>query len=271
MHTTFDDLLSEVAYQFQTAPIVKPTHWQGRNISNRHDMQTYELLNHSSTVWLPDEDLDKYREDIQPDLPWADDHFRERVSGYPLNPGRQWALWRMGQGADGFRDPDGRFNHNYMERFWPKYARKVPASSIAYEHPLPTEGAHRGILYEYGDLADVVTLLSREPDTRQAYLPIWFPEDTGTVHGGRAPCSLGYHFIHRRGELHCVYYLRSCDAVNHLRNDLYFAVRMILWVLEQLRQKDPEWNDVGPGTLTTHITSLHCFRANFHELKNWMK
>ena len=30
---------------------------------------------------------------------------------------------------------------------------------------------------------DVIDLLEREPFTRQAYLPIWFPEDTGAFHG----------------------------------------------------------------------------------------
>jgi len=269
-YDTFDTLLKHVAKDFKTAPVVRPTHWQGRDISGRPDMETYELFNYSSTVWLPDENLRAYQEDIRPDLPWADDHFEERVCGYPLNPGTQWAKWRMGQGADSFREADGRFNHNYMERIWPKFAQKVPASVKPFEHILPSV-PHRGIRYEYGDLSDVVALLAREPDTRQAYLPIWFPEDTGTVHGGRAPCTLGYHFIKRNEQLHCVYYLRSCDAVNHLRNDLYFAVRKVIWVLEQLRKEDPEWNDVGPGTLTTHITSLHCFRANFHELKDWMK
>ena len=144
MYTTFDDMLFDVAGQFQTAPIVRPTHWQGRNISGRPDMETYELLNHSSTVWLPDEDLEQYRKDIKPDLPWADDHFLERVSGYPLNPGTQWAKWRMGQGADSFREADGRFNHSYAERFWPKYAQKIPPSSLPYEHPRPSE-PHRGV------------------------------------------------------------------------------------------------------------------------------
>ena len=125
---------------------------------------------------------------------------------------------------------------------------------------------NHGILYEYGDLSSVIQLLAREPLNRQSFLPIFFPEDTGAVHKDRTPCTLGYHFINRNDQLHCVYYLRSCDVTNHWRNDLYMSVRLIIWVLNKLREIDPYWSDVGVGTLTTHITSFHCFRGEMHKL-----
>lgn len=266
MYPTFQDLIEDVKRDFKSAPLVKPSHWQGKVVTGKPDMETFELLNHSSTVWLPDEDLQGYRDDIHPDLPWADDHFMERVCGYPLNPGTQWAKWRLGKGANQFREPSGRFNHNYMERFWPRFARKVPASE--YPQPRNLEGLlpNHGILYEYGDLSSVIQLLAREPLNRQSFLPIFFPEDTGAVHKDRTPCTLGYHFINRNDQLHCVYYLRSCDVTNHWRNDLYMSVRLIIWVLNKLREIDPYWSDVGVGTLTTHITSFHCFRGEMHKL-----
>ena len=244
--------------QFESAPIVVPSHWQGKDVSKSIFMQTYELLNWYCQVDLICRNLDYYREDIKPDLPWADDHFEERVSGYPMNPGTQWAKWREGEGAAKFLEPDGRFNHNYMERLWPKYARKVPLAEVAQPQLLEGLTPHRGILYDYGDLNDLVNLLKREPLTRQAFLPMFFPEDTGAVHGGRAPCSLGWQFIRRDVRLHCVYYLRSCDAHNHWANDMYMAVRLLLWVLEKTG-----WTDIRPGTMTVHITSLHVFRGQY--------
>jgi len=265
----FEQLIRLVYAQFKAeAVLIKPARWQGRDTSGKPDLETYELLNHSSTVLLPSESLAYYRRDIVPDIPWADNHFEERVCGYPLNPGLQWSKWRMGKGADSFRLPDGSFNHNYMERMWPKLARKVPLSEVAPEdwEPDPSLPIHRGILYEYGDLGDVVDLLAREPDTRQAYLPMWFPEDTGVAHGDRAPCSLGWHFIVRNSQLHMVYYLRSVDLVNHWKNDLYMAVRLLLWVLDEVRTINQDWNAIQPGTLTTHITSFHCFRGNWHQI-----
>lgn len=264
----FLTLISSVHKQFLTeASYLKPERWQGVSTSGKPDLETYEILNHSSTVPLPSESLSFYRRAIGPDVPWADDHFDERVCGYPLNPGTQWVKWRMGDGADKFRMRDGSFNHNYMERFWPKYARKVPLAERVPESWVCEEGPHRGILYKYGDLQDVVNQLVREPDTRQAILPMWFPEDTGVVHGGRAPCSLSWQFICRDKQLHMTYVLRSVDMWNHWKNDLYMAVRLLLWVLDECRVQDSSWSEVDPGTLTTHITSFHLFRGNLHQLK----
>jgi hypothetical protein len=266
-HSTFGSVIEDIRLRFATAPLVKPSHWQGRNVSSKPDMETYELLNHSFALWLPDEDLTGYRDDIGPDVPWADDHFAERVCGYPLNPGKQWRLWRLGKPADDFRDADGRFNHNYMERIWPKFARKVPPAEERPDGRIgrAEDNPHSGILYEYGDLYDVLQLLLREPLTRQAYLPIFFPEDTGGK--GRCPCTLGWHFIRRDDRMHIVYPLRSCDVINHFRNDVYMAVRLLIWMLEGLRSRDPQnWDLVVPGTLTMHITSLHCFRGQIGQL-----
>jgi hypothetical protein len=68
-----------------------------------------------------------------------------------------------------------------MERYWPKY--------INWAQDEEPQDAMFGIRYNYGDLNDVVDLLARSPATRQAVLPVWFPEDTGAVHGERVPCS----------------------------------------------------------------------------------
>ena len=118
----------------------------------------------------------------------------------------------------------------------------------------------QGIREPYGDLGDVVSLLKREPHTRQAYLPIFFPEDTGAVHGGRIPCSLGYHFIQRDGFLHVSYQLRSCDIYRHMRDDIYLTSRLLLWVLNEVREEH-SW--MVPGSLDMQITSLHCFISDY--------
>jgi thymidylate synthase len=123
----------------------------------------------------------------------------------------------------------------------------------------------RGIKYEYGDLSDVVALLSSDPYTRQAYLPIWFPEDTG---GGskRAPCTLGYHFIMRENKLDITYYIRSCDMLRHFRDDIYLTHRLALWVITQCMARNPKWKEVEPGTFNMHITSLHIFANDWQSM-----
>lgn len=243
--------------------------WQGIDVSGKPEMATYEILNWSFESVVGTTNLQLHRDDIRPNLPWADDHFEERVGGWPLNPGVEWANWPYAKSADRFREA-GRFTHSYMERYWPKYAGLVQDDEKGMDpawvvkNKRTAEGRnqfreHLGIRYSYGDLNDVVELLRKDPDTRQAYLPVWFPEDTGNLHGGRLPCSIGYHFIQRFGYLHVVYQLRSCDFVRHFRDDIYLTVRLLLWVLKQLGR-------YRPGIFTMHITSLHIFRADWHPL-----
>jgi len=270
LYPNFMGAIADTALELKTrSHLVHTDKWQGVDISKKPEMATHELLHHSIKVRLNGiEDLDTYRLDIEPNLPWADDHFLERVGGEPINPGTEWANWPYGNSAKSFLDENGQFNHNYMERYWPKFAG---SARMSYDHgagdmkQLP----HLGIRYQYGDLQDVVNLLSRDPTTRQAFLPVWFPEDTGG-NNGRAPCTLGYHFIMRDGELDVTYYIRSCDYVRHFRDDIYLTVRLLLWMLDKLRDEDEtrapqfrRWAQVRPGRFVMHITSLHLFRNDF--------
>ena len=249
---------------------VVPTRWQGVDVSQRPEATMMELLHVNAEAALLGEDLDYYREQIRPNLPWADDHFMERVCGHPINPGIEWKNWPWGNSAEkSLRD--GQFNHNYMERYWPRYARAGvgnPTRTVQDFIDLKPESSPlRGIRHEYGDLAGLVRDLATEPDTRQAYLPVWFPEDTGDAHKGRKPCSLGYHFIMRNGKLDVVYYLRSCDFAHHLRDDVYLTVRLLLWVLDECRKINPEvWQHVTPGRLVMQITSLHMFINDYNRM-----
>lgn len=239
--------------------------WQGIDISNQPGSEMVELLNVDLDVDLRGiEDLDHWRTECRPNLPWADDHFLERVCGQPLNPPPSWAWWPWANSASKFRT-DAKFNHTYPERYWPKHAGD-----------LPSEGPTFGIRGAFGDLNDVVELLRQDPLTRQAYLPIFFPEDTGVGDGGRKPCTLGYQFIVRNDKLHIYYPMRSCDLLRHFRDDCYLTVRLGLWVLEELARRTSVagqsrefdfWAHVTLGSLQMHMTSLHCFIGDYHLMR----
>lgn len=276
---SFEELNKDVRdWLIEDAEVVHSRRWQGAEIADNPNMATFELQHCHFVVDLQSygQDLEAYQRDIDPDLPWADDHFEERVCGYPINPGTHWANWMHNSkaGAAHFLDERGKFNHNYMERYWPKFAGQVEKPTAVGGQwrrefkegfiPGKTE-PHKGIMYEYGDLDDVVTLLLDDPYTRQAYLPVWFPEDTG---GGskRAPCTIGYHFLMRNGLLDVNYHIRSCDFYKHFRNDLYFTVRLLLWVLARCRSRNDTWKDVRPGKFVMQVGSLHVFRADWEKL-----
>lgn len=146
------------------------------------------------------------------------------------------------------REWPARFNHSYADRLWPK--RLEGGSDFVGQH------------WTYGDLNDFVDLLVKYPNTRQAWIPLFFPEDTGIADDARKMCSLGYQVIVRGGQSHIWYPLRSCDFVRHWRDDCYLAVRLLLWVTDQCRLRSEAWRNIVPGTYSMHMTSLHIFEGD---------
>jgi hypothetical protein len=279
---TFTDVRKTLVERILEAPQVKTEKWQGISVVDNPAAVSYELRNVCfECPLLGVEDLAHWREDTGANIPWADDHFLERVSGLPLNPGTQWANWPWASSADKFRarteGEAAAFNHTYMQRLWPKWAGHFGDSS--YNQALPmTNGSRRqpsrqdwygnpprrGVYQSYGDLQDLIELLVKEPFTRQAWIPLFFPEDTGIGDGGRKPCTLGYQIMVRMNgttpQAHIWYPLRSCDLVRHFPDDCYLAVRLLLWIIWECRKRDPKfWDTVEPGSYAMHVTSLHIF------------
>lgn len=285
----FDAAIDCIEYDLKRyGNLVDPGHWQGVPTEGKPDLMTQELIDVKFAVPCPN-NLDQLNADIGPNQPWADLEFEERVGGEPHNPHHSlehWPWWH-GQAEQTLtysrHHAPGQFTHTYSERFWPKQAN----GGLNMGDGVPFDGYsswnNRGVRYEYGDLNDVVDLLLREPTTRQAHLPIFHPEDTGAVHGGRIPCTLGYQFLMRNNKLHMWYFIRSCDFVRHFRDDLYLACRLLLWVVEELQRRDQPpgyqdhheftdpplslWDEVTPGTLTFVCCSLHYHRGDEHLVK----
>ena len=250
-YSRFDFAIMNATQELKHAPVVKSGYWQGIDTTSRPEMMTREVLNYSLRVTSSGMDKEELISQIKPDLPWADDHFYERVSREPLNPPPSESWWpHAPKGNDQFKNGLGIFSHSYPERYWPTQAGGK---------------LNRGIRFRYGDLDDLIRMLELDPFTRQAYLPVWFPEDLGAPMDERKPCTLGYHFIMRNNSLHIVYYIRSCDFIRHFRNDIYLTVLLQHWVLNELRKRDQRWNSIIPGSFTMHITSLHIF------INDWIK
>lgn len=245
-------------YLRQNGTHLQTESWQGM----KTPPEFYEALNVSFSVYIPH--WAQWVEEIKPNIPWANDHFAERVGGQPLNPGEQyknWPMYKNNPGNDTSRVNNGQFSHTYMERFWPKQAGGDFECGTEY---------NSGIRFELADLNTLMENMKKEPFTRQAYLPIWFPEDGEAVAmGQRVPCTLGYHFMRRGKVIHMVYYIRSCDFLRHFRDDIYLALRLVRYILLTLQANDHEkWHDVSLGTFTMHITSLHIFSKEYNLIKD---
>lgn len=207
-------------------------------------------------------------------LPWAEDHFQERVGGKPLNPSPSEAWWPFRKKSeDGDTNKEHKsegeaFSHTYPERMWPKRAD-------GGNYYTTMDDDIRGIRFAYGDLQDVVNQLARDLHTRQAYLPIWFPEDTGAVHGKRVPCTLGYQFQIRDNKLDITYFMRSTDLLRHFQDDVYMAVRLAQVVADAIEDQRFVLSDgiedvkVTPGKLIFHTTNMHIFEPDLELIKYW--
>jgi thymidylate synthase len=235
----YDWLLSDLLNE---AVEVDVGEWHGRSTQARKELISRELRNVVFEMNVPTHREDLV-EEINPNLPWAEMHFAERVSGEPMNPPPSHTSWPWASANDKHQTQAGQaFSHSYPERLWPP---KV-----------------KGLRFLMGDLNDAVTLLERNVSTRQCFVPIWFPEDVMAAHQGeRVPCTLGYHFLIRGGEIHTTYMIRSCDFVRYFADDIYMACRLAQWIMYRLK-----WA-VNMGTLTFLCMSLHCFNGDLPKLR----
>lgn len=239
-------LKNRIAGRMLQSPPMTRGKWQAEDT----DLQTYELKNFVLETNIGSSMKEASRV-CGADQPWAETHFQERISGQPLNPAPSYVDWPWHSKAEAERHVQaGVFSHTYPERIWP---RTVAAGRDANE-----EGF--GIRFPYGDLDDLIKLLQNDPFTRQAYLPIWFPEDTGAVDGQRVPCTLGYHFIRNGPFLDVNYFLRSCDLTRHFHNDVYFTARLLQHIVSKVAVLEDNYTVPFCGDITLFVSNLHLFK-----------
>ncbi|GAG88829.1 unnamed protein product, partial [marine sediment metagenome] len=130
---------------------VFPNEWQATSVS----VGMHEIFDYHFTAKIP-EDLDILRSQVKPDLPWADEHFDERVGGEPLNPAPSYERWPYYKQDEKWRKGN-KFSHTYPERMWPRKANNP--NIVSGGDVVEYSKDNMGIRYRYGDLNDVITLL----------------------------------------------------------------------------------------------------------------
>lgn len=297
MKSNFMDEYQHLCRRMLGAPVIHTGSWQSTDTSASPTHATHEMEDVLFTMTIPQTITELQRTMPAINLPWAELHFQERVGGQPLNPPPSHIQWPWAIHNHRFQkfqgNDEGPFSHSYPERIWSRYkGHQLPPGQYELGHgqiyltrteagyPIGREPIdvtqfpkrdRMGIRYRHGDLNDVVDLLVRQPLTRQAYLPIWFPEDTGAHHGERVPCTLGYHFMMRDNRLSCRYFMRSCDIIRHFADDVYMAARLTQWICDEVDDRweglDTENEYMFPGELRMNITSLHAFIGDDYRLR----
>lgn len=263
-HITFNSMYSSLCHSMLKAPLFDRGEVHAQKIT-QPEMVTRELRDVILDIKIREGNpgispQEQWAHDVSPNLPWAEDHFQERVSGEPLNPPPAEAWWPYAQQGNSAHKDGEKFSHTYPERFWPKQAGEE--EDQAWDIESPTSRAHHGIRYAYGDLNDLIRVLVKNPRSRQAYLPVWFPEDLSAARQElRVPCTLGYHImLHPDNRLHMTYYMRSCDLVRFFRDDVYMAGRLLQWVVGELNFGGHR--TIGVGGVRLVISSLHAFAGD---------
>lgn len=255
--TSWLQLIGELDDLFFGQSLLVPVEqWHAQDVKGNPDLISRELRHVILEIAGIPETKVELQDRLKPSIPWAEDQFLERVSGEPLNPPPSEAWWPYAVKGNAAHKDGEVFSHSYPERYWPRFANeggKCADSERVIAVPIV------GIRYEYGDLYDVVELLRKYPLTRQAYLPVFFPEDTGAVSGQRLPCSLGYHFLRREGKVDVDYFIRSCDYMRHFTDDVYMTARLMQWMCGMIGAR--------PGRLVMHIGSFHIFQGDLPMLK----
>lgn len=94
IYPTFRDAIEAIERRMcAQAHSVHSEKWQSIDISKRPEAEMRELLNVVFQVPIHSENLDGLQKQILPNLPWADEHFLERVSGSPVNPPPSAQRW----------------------------------------------------------------------------------------------------------------------------------------------------------------------------------
>ena len=199
-----------------------PPMYQSKDVAGQEGFETLELMNYGFTVTRPDwRDL----EDVH--QAWFDQEWEDRLTG-DLNPGIAWRrrpeLWRP-------------LLENYVNDHHP--------GGFSYTYSIRMGGSK---------IQKIIDEIKKHPYSRQLYLPVWWQYDLDKLGVHRVPCSLGYWFVNRGGELHMTYMMRSCDFVNHWPNDVGLAARLLELVAGH--------SDLGVGQFTQFVGSLHIYRKD---------
>lgn len=246
------ELMSETGRNlYEMGAIVKPKHYQNKNIKGKDEFITKELICEQYCLIGMDDEKWLFTFMEEGAREWAEAEFQERISGKELNPGEAWKL--RGKVWEEFL-VNGKFDYTYPERINQK---------VIYKKNYTTK------------LQAIIQLLKDDPDTRKAVLNIYGGYFGGSSYGmiddadrldghARIPCSMYYDFLIRdnaKGEkqLNICYHQRSSDFVTFFGTDVWFAWKLKEYVADQL--------SIKPGYLYHSIDSLHCYKKDWIKLK----
>lgn len=213
---------------------------------------TLELINYGYTVTDPDQTQ------LSPTLPWAMEEWKDRIDAIMGNPSPLGTAWMTR--ADEHMDWS-----EFVEYDGKPIPQGVSLDQIKITCPHAKHDPIR-LAYSYGErfavndqVMRVVRELRRNPESRQLYVAMWDPhKDSESIGYRRVPCSLGWHFMLRGGQLHVTYTMRSCDFVTHWQNDVFLTLMLLDFICMKTGH--------APGRFSQFINSFHVYKKDVAEV-----
>ena len=109
----------------------------------------------------------------------------------------------------------------------------------------------------YGQLENVIRLISRDPDTRQAAALVWRGDETTLALSGNkdVPCTVALSWNVRDGKLNASTVMRS--------NDVYLGVAYDFWMFTRLQMTLAWALGLEVGDYRHHAMSLHIYERDW--------
>lgn len=178
--------------------------------------------------------------------------------GAPVREIRGVKLRLTDPAANVLRHPDRKLNYYFMvaEWLWMLGGRRDVETIAAYNKQIAQFSDDGKVFFgAYGpkitaQLRQVIALLQRDPDTRQAIIDIWRPEAL-TTKTADVPCTLNWQFFVRDGALELQVNMRSNDIWLGFPYDVFNFTQMQRYVAAAL--------GIGVGHYEHHVGSLHLY------------
>lgn len=154
----------------------------------------------------------------------------------------------------------GSHDVSMMSHYTPSYVQYAEADGndwAAYGHRIETNVKVMGENKEpfsVNQLELVMSMLQRDPDSRQAVVTLWAPHDLFNAAESltkSVPCTVSWQFLIRAGALHMIASMRSNDLWLGLPYDVYVFTTIQRLIASQL--------GVALGTYAHFVGSLHLY------------
>lgn len=136
----------------------------------------------------------------------------------------------------------------------------APSYSRFSDNLTTLNGGYGGRIYNGGDdlLNSVIEKLQQEPETRQAVIPLFRPDDA-TKTTKDCPCTLSLQFMLRGRILHLVVTMRS--------NDLWLGTPYDIFCFTAIQRYVADSLGVMTGTYTHNVGSLHIYHKDLEKAR----